>query len=118
MTRLLTICLLSLFTLGSSGLSLQLHFCCGKLKSVEVNTHKECCDGNKVSDCCIVSPATLPGSVKAEAVKVVVQPALIPPVAEVRTAIAYTGADLFYAVPEPPPLSSVPIYLMNRVFRI
>ena len=126
MKKLAVILIMLLYGFTSTGMTLQLHYCCGKLKSVELfaTEKKDCGMSHKMGSkpCC--ETKAFAGSQKSDqllqvqAINLMVAPADIPaPVAHTAEiilpeTISYVASDTS------PPQASTPIFIRNCVFRI
>jgi hypothetical protein len=127
MKKLVVILLMLAYGFSSSGATLQLHYCCGKLKSIEwapVESKKDCGMGHKMGSkpCC----ETKEFSNKEKADQLLLQLAVknfnAPAIAErpsfqVEDSTPALKSLSPVAFSLPPPDTSR-IYLLNRVFRI
>ncbi|MBI3235720.1 MAG: hypothetical protein HYZ42_17075 [Bacteroidetes bacterium] len=130
MKKFLSIVLLFLFLITNSGMAISVHWCCGELSSIclisDAGDSCWCGDMPMESDCCKDKKVTLDASAKSELakaagyeLKTIITDLIITPINHIEVlylaTVQYTDSDLYH----PPPLNhSVPIYLLDRVFRI
>jgi hypothetical protein len=126
MKKFLAIAMLLMYGFSSTGMTVSLHYCCGKLKSIDwtVPKHKSCDHkqsmGNK--PCCETKLISKKDKTDTEVSGFLFKTAsadLVGPVSFVETTTLKPVDRLL--VPEifaPPPLSPVALYISYRVFRI
>jgi len=122
--KIVIIFLLMVYGLSSSGMTLQFHYCCGKLKSIQLSavTEKQC--GMKHSmfnkPCCNDKQVEfkLKGDQKSEQAKFVF---FVPPCPEKPEVFLIfqpvSSASLIPEIFTPPPLTN-PLYILHCVYRI
>lgn len=129
MKKLLTICMAILYTLITSGFSVNVHYCMGELASVDLHdSHKEACGkcGMPVKgDCCKDEAKFLKLDNTHQAAKVfagltntitavpvAIQPQWLQAVH--TTPVLHTWAPLH----APPPVPATPLYLQHCIFLV
>jgi hypothetical protein len=126
MKKLLVIMLMLMYGFSSTGMTLQLHYCCGKLKSIKWTPAQESGCGSKhkmgSKPCC--ENKQLSNKVKADhdnyqpVVKSFkVLPEVVKHAAD-SSVLSSKGAQLSPVAFAPPPLVSQPLFIRNRVLRI
>lgn len=130
MKKLLSIALLFLFLITNSGMAISVHWCCGEFSSIcLISDAKDSCwckDKAAESDCCKDKKTTLDANAKSDLakatsyeLKVIIPDLTIAPINHIEVlhpaTVQYTDSDFYH----PPPLNhTVPIYLLDKVFRI
>lgn len=126
MKKVFTILMILLFGISSSGATIQLHYCCGKLKNISFGSEKEkgCCAKLKkpVKKCCETKTIAATSETKEQATYTIttgmgssIEPAVI---YHYVPALIFTQQDnLSIAAETSPPLSK-DISILNCVFRI
>ncbi|MCA0382080.1 MAG: hypothetical protein LCH58_07975 [Bacteroidetes bacterium] len=128
MKKLLTILLLSLYGLSVSGMSVHLHYCCGKVAGMSIGyekqTEKGCKHGMKktMPGCCIDDQINIDtddnqGSAHTVAVPEVPVALLQHSFATITVPVYNSNSTTNAAIRGSPPLHTVPLYLANCVFR-
>jgi hypothetical protein len=122
--KLVVILLLMIYGVSSSGMTIQFHYCCGKLKSVQLSTvtKKQCgMKHSKLSKPCCSDKQVelkLKGDQKTEQAKFVffVPAQMNKPQAflNIRPVVSQSGIPEIYA---PPPLTNS-LYTFHCVYRI
>jgi hypothetical protein len=127
MKKLLVIMLMLVYGFSSTGMTLQLHYCCGKLKSVEWSPVKDPGCGNKhkmgSKPCCETKNINSKSKADQDSYRLVykvLNPATViawpSTIADVQVkANDLQHVSLAYASP---PIHSRSLFLLNRVFRI
>jgi hypothetical protein len=127
MKKLLVIMLMLVYGFSSTGMTLQLHYCCGKLKSVELAPVKDPGCGNKhkmgSKPCCEtknINSKSKSDQVSTQLVYKVLNPVAAIPWPSPVAAIVMTPDELLTAhhCYDSPPVHSRSLFLLNRVFRI
>ena len=136
MKKLLSIVLLFLFLITNSGIAVTAHWCCGELSSIHfiaADKHRCTCGDNGSCDnkamesgCCKDKTTTLNANEKNDVakaadfeLKVTTPDITFIPVNHIEvlsTVIFHNTVSDFYH--PPPPNHSVPLYLLDKVFRI
>lgn len=126
--KLLTVVLMITYMAGAVGFTFSLHYCGGHYKSTcfTSDTEKGCCGKNEhKTNCCKDKTFKAKfkdnhsSSAKAVVAKVFFTDAIIHQPVLTAQAISYADCDTYVANDSSPPfVRGVPIYLMNRVFRI
>jgi len=122
--KLVVILLIMVYGLSSSGMTIQFHYCCGKLKSIGLTSvseqqcgmkhsmqNKRCCDDKQVE-------LKLKGEQKTEQAKIVFFTPDLPKRVEYSFEPQFVSSTAI--VPEifaPPPLGN-PLYILHSVYRI
>ncbi|MCU0396216.1 MAG: hypothetical protein MUF29_09920 [Chitinophagaceae bacterium] len=128
MKKLVSILLLALYGFSVSGASVQLHYCCGKVAGIAVGFEQErhcehagdydmpgCCyDQELHMDVDEDQGAASPGGLPAPMLQLAEMPVLsweytVPATSSIQSQTEARGS--------PPPLSPIPLYLRNQVFR-
>lgn len=125
MKKLLVILLLMVYGLSSTGMTINFHYCCGKLKKVEFSSAqldcgmkmkhssgKKCCD-NKQVDLKVKDDQKVSESGKTISKSV----PLTNSFADFAISQPVQGKHLIPSVFAPPPLSS-PLYILHCTYRI
>jgi hypothetical protein len=127
MKKLLVIALLLVYGLSSTGMTLQLHYCCGKLKSVALAPVKDPGCGNKhkmgSNPCCETKNINSKSNADQDSYRLVYKianPATFPVWNSIEPGVSLYAPELqssshFYTSP---PLHSRSLFILNRVFRI
>ena len=126
MKKLLAIVVLLMYGFSSTGMSISLHYCCGKLKSIDwtVPKHKSCGDTQNMGGkpCCETKLISSNDNSDQDLSQDVLKPAppdLIEPKIFAETkSLSLNNRQLTVEVFAPPPLLSLPLYISHRVFRI
>ncbi len=130
MKKILSIVLLFLFLITNSGMAVSVHWCCGELASVRIISSSEhpcdCGDEEMDSDCCKDKTTTLDANKENDVAKTthfeLKISTLNPVIAQENYVDIVPSANLQYIASNfyhPPPFKHrVPIYLLDRVFRI
>lgn len=127
MKKFLAIALLMIYGFSSSGMTISLHYCCGKLKKVEWSPVKEekcamghkkmgkkpCCETKEINAKQQADQEHFLAAVKhfkqvSEASKPLTIVHILQPVNRQVSPVAFA----------PPPYDTSPLFLLNRVFRI
>ena len=114
-----------MYGFSSSGMTISLHYCCGKLKSIDwaVPKHKSCDHQQKMAGkpCCETKLINYKDNSDHGASGFVLKPApavfITPQFSSVQN-MEQEDRQLITEVFAPPPHRSLPIYISNRVFRI
>lgn len=130
MKKLLSIVFLFLFLITNSGMAISAHWCCGELSSIcliaDAKNSCWCNDKGAESDCCKDKKTTLDANAKNDLakatgyeLKVIIPDFTITQINYTEVVllaiIQYHDSDFYH----PPPLNdNVPIYLLDKVFRI
>ena len=127
MKKILVIALLLVYGLSSTGMTLQLHYCCGKLKSVALAPVKDPGCGNKhkmgSKPCCETKNINSKSKADQDNYRLVYK------IANPSTSVLWHGIEPGISLNAPalqvtphvyasPPISSRSLFLLNRVFRI
>jgi hypothetical protein len=128
MKKLLVILLLIMYGTSSFGMTVHFHFCCGKLKAVDLTPPKDNhCNSSKSyqigeKPCCENKQVEIKVSGEQDFAKdfyVPFSPVAIKPVQlDLFFSDPLVGKRLLPEVFAPPPKSSQPLYILNSVFRI
>lgn len=126
MKKLAVILIMLLYGFTSTGMTLQLHYCCGKLKSVELfaTEKKDCGMSHKMGSkpCCETKEFS--GNqhsdqlLQLQAINLMVAPADIPAPVAHTPEIILPQTITHEASDTSPPDASTPIFIRNCVFRI
>ena len=126
MKKLAVILIMLLYGFTSTGMTLQLHYCCGKLKSVEffATEKKDCGMSHKMGSkpCCETKEFS--GNqhsdqlLQLQAINLMVAPADIPAPVAHTPEIILPQTITHEASDTSPPDASTPIFIRNCVFRI
>jgi|SRR6476661_4071211 len=127
MNKLLIIMLMLVYGFSSTGMTLQLHYCCGKLKSIELAPVKDpgCGNQHKMGSrpCCETKNIHSKTNSDQDSYQLVYK------ISNPSTPVIFLthGSDLLVTSNESkvvfqgyasPPLQSRSLFLLNRVFRI
>ena len=125
MKKLLAILIMLMYGFSSTGMTISLHYCCGKLKSIDwtVPKHKSCDHQQKMAGkpCCETKLISYKDKSDQDASGFILKPApavFIAP--QINCDQMVKQEDRWY-IPEvfaSPPHLSLPLYISNRVFRI
>jgi len=125
MKKLLVILLMLMYGFSSTGMTISLHYCCGKLKSIDwtIPKQKSCDHKQRMAGkpCCETKLISYKDKTDQDALGFVLKPAPAVFVEPKFCIIEQVQPEFKQLVPEvfaPPPLYSLPIYISNRVFRI
>ena len=132
MKKLLVILLLMVYGLSSTGMTVNFHYCCGKLKKVEFSSAqvecrmkmkhssgKKCCDNQQV-EFKVKADQKITESGKT----IISGKAFITDVATSSSYSSFAFANsihsktLIPSVFAPPPLANYPLYVLNCIYRI
>ncbi|HJW15987.1 MAG TPA: hypothetical protein VJ499_02655 [Flavisolibacter sp.] len=127
MKKILVIALLLVYGFSSTGMTLQLHYCCGKLKSVELAPVKDpgCGSKHKMGSkpCCETKNINAKSKADQDNYRLVYK--IANPSAPVlwhgiEPGISLNAPDLQFTphLYASPPLLSRSLFLLNKVFRI
>lgn len=125
MKKLFFILFLLTYAFSSSGITLQFHFCCGKLKNIEWSASaRHNCDNKEMADrpCCETksfsieedqtydktSELPLPLKVQPETVQSWLQPSCMAMISKGGQPVAF----------HPPSANSTPLFILNCVYRL
>jgi hypothetical protein len=126
MKKLLVIMLMLMYGFSTTGMTLQLHYCCGKLKSIKWSPAQEtgcgskhkmgskpCCETKQISnkvktDHDSYQPVIKGFNALPEALKTVVDFSSLPPKGGTLSPVAFA----------PPPSPTQLLFILNCVFRI
>ena len=127
MKKLFTVLLMLVYSLSSSGMTISLHYCCGKLDGVTFSAKqdKSCGKNNelKKSSCCNDKQISIKVNTEQELSSKALQAYKI-------TIVAPVSNPLYTLHTQPPtlvsslargapiPLTSIPLFVKNCVFRI
>jgi hypothetical protein len=122
--KLVVILLLMVYGLSSSGMTLQFHYCCGKLKSIGLTSlsekqcgmkhsmqKKRCCDDKQVE-------LKLKGEQKTEQAKIVFSTPDLPKRVEYSFEQNFVSSTAIVPGIFAPPPPGNPLYILHSVYRI
>jgi len=127
MKKILVIVLLLVYGLSSTGMTLQLHYCCGKLKSVQLAPVQDPGCGNKhkmgSKPCCETKNINSKSKADQDNYRLVykiLNPVTFPLWHHIEPGLSLNAPELQFTpqVFKSPPLQSQSLFLLNRVFRI
>lgn len=126
MKKFWIIMLLSVYGFSSMGMTVSLHYCCGRLKSIDWSPAKEndCGSGHKMGSkpCC--ETKTFSNKVKSDQEHVLFVPKQIKAVSEALPPLPVLALAQGLQRPlspvafAPPPLFSPPLFILHCVYRI
>lgn len=118
--------LVMLYTVSSTGMTLQFHYCCGKLKNIEVSAHpikEDCGKKHKMGSkaCCETKEVKSDKDdfySLSEYKLIKLAPAIAPKTWSFETPVFVRTISSGSVAANAPPPPSTPLFIMNRVFRI
>ena len=115
-----------LYTVSSTGMTLQFHYCCGKLKNIEVSAHpvkEDCGKKHKMGSkaCCETKEVKSDKDdfySLSEYKLIKLAPAIAPKTWSVEKPVFGKTVSSGSVAANAPPPPSTPLFILNRVFRI
>jgi hypothetical protein len=126
MKKFFAILVLLMYGFSSTGMTISLHYCCGKLKSIDwaLPKHKSCDDKPNMGGkpCCETKLISNKDKSDQDTSQFVLKPAptdfIEPKFFTEIPNLAFNNRQLTPEVFAPPPPCSVPLYISHQVFRI
>ena len=126
MKKILAILIMLMYGFSSTGMTISLHYCCGKLKSIDwtVPKHKNCGHQKNMGGkpCCETKLVSLKDKSDQDVLDFVLKPVPAdvaePKVFTEPVSLKPREGLLTPEVFAPPPLFPLPLYISHRVFRI
>ena len=125
MKKLFAITLLLIYSFSTTGMSFSIHYCCGKLKSIDWTLpEKKCCDDQQKmggKPCCETKLIGNKKKSDQNLARLIVTPpatAIVDPGSFTDIKVLSGSNQKTPVIFTPPPLSALPLFIRHQVFRI